>query len=82
MYVHGQWNAVCDRCGNEYKARQLRREWTGLRVCSGAGTLNCYEPRHPQDFVRGKADRQTPPWTRPEQPDVFLAPGDVTPDDL
>lgn len=81
-YEHGQWNAICDRCGFKYKSRQIRREWTGLRVCSGADTNNCWEPRHPQDFVRGKADRQNPPWTRPEGAEVFLNPGDVTPEDL
>lgn len=30
-----------------------------------------WEPRQPQDFVRGVADYQAPPWTRPEQGDVF-----------
>lgn len=81
-YVHGTYLAICDRCGNEFLARQLRLEWNGLRTCSGAGTLNCFEQRQPQDFVKGKADRQTPPWTRPEPPDVFVSPGDITPDDL
>lgn len=70
-YEHGQWNAVCDRCGFEYKARHLRKEWTGLMVCHGAGTNGCWEVRHPQDFVKGRPDRQAPPWTRPEPPDVF-----------
>ena len=71
-YEHGQWNVICDRCGSEYKARQLRMEWTGLRVCSGPLTRNCWEPRHPQDFVRGVKDPQAPPWTRPEAADTFL----------
>ena len=31
----------------------------------------CWEPRQPQDFVRGVADYQAPPFTRPEQSDVF-----------
>lgn len=71
-YEHGQWNAVCDRCGFEYKARQLRQEWTGLRVCCGPGTNGCFETRHPQEFLKGVKDDQTPPWTRPEPPDTFL----------
>jgi hypothetical protein len=33
----------------------------------------CWEPRHPQDFVRVKVDHQTPPWTRPEAADTFVA---------
>lgn len=71
-YRHGSWLAVCHRCGFEYLAHQLAKEWTGLRVCCGPGTNGCFEPRHPQDFVRGKADRQAPPWTSPKPPDVFV----------
>lgn len=41
-------------------------------VCDGPGTNYCWEPRHPQDFVRGVKDKQTPPWVRPEPPDTFL----------
>jgi hypothetical protein len=81
MYVKGQWNACCDRCGSEYKSGKLRKEWTGLMVCSGPGTNNCWEERHPQDFVSGKADRQAPPWVRPEPPDVFITPGPINVDD-
>lgn len=73
-YKHGQWAVICDRCGFRFHSGQLRREWTGLRVCSGAATNNCWEPRHPQDFVRGKADRQAPPWVRPEPEDNESAP--------
>lgn len=69
-YEHGQWNVICARCGFKYKARQLRMEWTGLRVCSGTGTNGCWEPRHPQDHVRGRKDKQTPEWVQPEPADV------------
>jgi hypothetical protein len=31
-----------------------------------------WEPRQPQDFVRGVADKQAPPWARPEASDEFL----------
>lgn len=81
-YAHGKWNAICDRCGFEYKSDQLRKEWNNLRTCSGPGTNDCWEIRQPQEFVRGKPDRQAPPWTRPEQPDVFLQPNQVSRDDL
>lgn len=81
-YVKGSWNAICDRCGFEYKSHQLRHEWTGLMVCYGGGTTGCYEERHPQDFVRGRRDKQSVPWSRPEGEDVFLDPNDVTEDDL
>ena len=72
MYEKGQWLATCDRCGRAYKAKKLRLEWTGLRTCSGSGTTGCWEPRHPQDSVRGVADKQVPPWTRPEGPPRFV----------
>ena len=81
-YKSGQWLVLCDRCGFRYHSPQLRREWNGLRTCSGGGTNNCFEERQPQDFVKGRKDQQSPKWTRPEADDVFLAPGDVTPDDL
>jgi hypothetical protein len=32
----------------------------------------CFETRQPQDFVRGVADYQAPPFTRPEQSDQFI----------
>ena len=67
-YAPGEWNAVCDRCGFEYKSSELKRTWDGLMVCS-----KDWEPRHPQDFVRGVKDPQSVPWTRDEGPDVFTA---------
>lgn len=79
-FVLGAWKAVCDRCGKRLKSHDLRKEWTGLRVCS-----SCWEPRHPQDFVKGRVDRQAPPWVRPEQPEIDVSPGsgnEVSADDL
>jgi len=79
-YEAGQWNALCDRCGFKYKACQLRKEWTGLRVCQ-----ECWEPRHPQDHVRGKKDHQAPPWVRPDDDGTDVSPGsgnEVSRDDL
>ena len=78
----GQWRVICDRCGFKYWSGQLRKEWTGLMVCMGGDTNDCWEPRHPQDFVRGKKDRQAPPWTRPEGEDVFHVAGSISRDDL
>jgi hypothetical protein len=68
----GQWKAQCDRCGFWHKSRALRVEWNGLRVCGA-----CWEPRHPQESLRGKADIQAPPWVRPatDGPDVTLETG-------
>lgn len=82
VYVKGQWNAICDQCGFEYKSAQIRLQWNGLRTCCGPDTNGCWEPRHPQEFVKGKADKQAPPWTRPEPPEINVGPGDVKAEDL
>lgn len=66
-YEPGDWRASCDVCGRDYKAGSLKKRWDGLMVCS-----DDWEPRHPQDFVRAKADKQTPPWTRPASSDAFV----------
>ena len=68
--------AICDRCGQQYKFLQLKKEWNGLEVCP-----ECYEPKHPQlDPSYHAADAQALPFTRParEEPvTVFAgAPGD------
>ena len=66
-YLRGSWNAICDLCGRQYKAGELQRNWKGQMVCSYD-----YEPRHPQDFVRGVKESSGLPWSRPEGPDTFL----------
>lgn len=84
-YVRGQWNAICDRCGFQYKSGRLRKEWTGLMVCSGADTNECWESRHPQESIKAKADRQAPPWVRPDSEGADVSPGsgnEVSGDDL
>ena len=72
-YLHGSSNAVCDRCGFKYKRRDMRKEWTGSYACYGGNTNNCWEPRNAQDFVKGRFDKQTPPWVRPETTENFVA---------
>lgn len=66
-YVHGDWNAICDRCGFQYKASALKEEWTGHVVCK-----HCWEPRHPQTLLRVKEDNPNTPWARPEPADTFV----------
>jgi hypothetical protein len=51
-YIAGQHWVVCHRCGFDYYVRDIKVEWTGAFVCEG-----CWEPRHPQDYVRGKRDK-------------------------
>lgn len=67
-YTPGDWNAICDRCGRAFKASQMRKTWDNLYTCRP-----CWEPRHPQDFVKGKQERPMPPWVRP-RPDPFADP--------
>ena len=66
-YDRGDWKALCDVCGREYKASQLQQRWDGLMCCR-----DDWEIRQPQDFVRGVADNQLAPWTRPEPIDSFV----------
>jgi hypothetical protein len=63
---NGGWNVICDACGRQFKDSELQLRWDGLMVCSGD-----WEPRQPQDFVHGVADKQAPPFTRAEQQDTF-----------
>ena len=59
------WN-ICDRCGFAKRTSELRETWEGLIVCE-----EDWEPRQPQDLVRGVKDNQAPVGlTRPEPEDV------------
>ncbi len=76
-YRSGDHYVICDVCGFKLHASATQKRWDGLRVCRAD-----YESRHPQDYVRGRRDRQRVPDPRPEQPDVFLNENDVTADSL
>ena len=66
--VLGQWNAVCDRCGLEFKSSSLKKEWTGLMVCD-----KCFEPRHPSTLFNPTTREGSIPWSTPEPADVFVS---------
>lgn len=51
----GDYWVVCDRCGFDYRNSQIKVQWDGLTVCN-----RCWEPRHPQDFVRAVKDTIAP----------------------
>lgn len=72
-YRSGGHYVICDSCGFKMRASEVRKRWDGLIVCR-----DDWETRHPQDFVKGKRDRQAVPNGRPEPPDTFIDPGDVT----
>lgn len=68
-YIPGDPWKICDRCGFAYRASQTFKTWDGLYVCS-----EDFETRHPQDFVRGRKDRQNVPGARPEPVDNIIGP--------
>jgi hypothetical protein len=67
VWNNGCWNVICDVCGRQYKNNELQMRWDGLMVCGGD-----WEPRQPQDFVHGVADKIAPPFARPEQSYSFI----------
>jgi hypothetical protein len=66
---------ICDRTGFRVMPGTLRKQWDGLLV-----RAESYDARHPQDFVRGRAEHPKGS-KRPEQADVFIT-EQVTADDL
>lgn len=60
-FKKGDWNAICDGCGFEYKASELRKTWDGRRVCK-----KDWESQHPSEFARAVAEDTSVPWTRQE----------------
>ncbi len=65
-YLPGSWNAICWSCGRKYKAAELWKRWKGNWVCR-----SCWEPRHPQEFVRDAPTETAPPWVQPPGEDTF-----------
>lgn len=72
-FKSGEYNAICDVCGFKRKDNQLIPRWDGLMVCSPIVKQGCWEPRHPQDFIRPIPDQKALPWTRPENIDLFVS---------
>lgn len=69
LYRIGEFRRICDVCGFDFPASKTFKRWDGLMVCASD-----FETRHPQDFVRGRMDRQRVPEPRPEATDVFVGP--------
>ena len=51
-YVSGSHWAVCDSCSFVFRAEELRETWDGRWVDD-----DCFEVRHPQDFLRIKPEQ-------------------------
>jgi hypothetical protein len=60
-YKPGDHWKICDVCGFRCRSSETRKRWDGLITCEAD-----WEPRHPQDFVRGRVDNQNVPNPRPE----------------
>jgi len=63
----GDSNAICDTCGFKYKHSDLRMDWRGLMLCD-----KCWEPRHPQEFLRGIPDNPKQENPRPDPNPVYV----------
>ncbi len=65
-YKERDWNITCDSCGKKLKASHTRHRWDGFIVCD-----SCWEPRHSQDFIKVKYDKQEVPFSRRPQ-ELFI----------
>jgi hypothetical protein len=61
-YIPGDHWMICDECGLRYRRSQVLERWDGFLVCK-----KDWEPRHPQEFVRGRVDKIAVKNPRPEQ---------------
>ena len=62
-YIKGQWNVICDRCGQKIKSSKTRKDGynAGLIVCN-----KCWDRRPPgEDPVHLPKDSQPVPGARP-----------------
>jgi len=66
-YSHGQWKMTSDRSGQAFLNSDIKTEWTGLKVAKHE-----WEPRHPQEYVRGVVDDYAVRDARP-RPDLLSA---------
>jgi len=77
-YVPGDYFVTCDISGFKARYSETKLTWDNLLV-----RADMYEPRQPQDFVRGRtediaAENPRSVWESP----TFIDVGDVTQDDL
>ena len=60
FFISGEWNLTCDVCSKKIKAHEAKTRWDGFIVCG-----DCFENRHPQDFVKAQTDKISVPFQRP-----------------
>lgn len=68
-YRPGSFYRVDDRTGFPQRAERTRKQWNDLIVDE-----RVWEPRQPQDLVKGVKDDQTVPEARPLAPAVYVGP--------
>ena len=64
-FAEGDWNAACAECGRKFKASELIQLPPGV---AGSGLYVCrahWNPRQPQDYVRGIQENPQAPWVQP-----------------
>ena len=71
-YKPGDWYILCDDCHKKIHGSTAKQRWDGFYVCK-----DCWNPRHPQDFIKGRKETITPPFTRPRPSDVFVSTCDL-----
>ena len=76
-YKPGDNYFLCPVCGFKVRVSKGRMRWDKVFVC-----LDCWEPRHPQEMVRARADKIKPDISVPEPTDTFIEVTDITVDDL
>lgn len=76
MFKPGDHFVICDRSGEKVLRSECVKEWNGFIV-----KREYSESRHPLDFQKPPRAERAVKYTRPTN-DIFLNPGDVTPNDL
>lgn len=76
-FILGDSKACCDCCGFDYKLSQLRKRWDGAMVCD-----KDWEPRHPQDSLKARPERNNVKNARTEPAPRYLEANEITAADL
>lgn len=76
-FILGDSNAICDCCGFKFKQSDLRKRWDNAMVCRAD-----WEPRHPQDMIKARPERNNVKDARPEPAYRFVSVNEITADDL
>jgi hypothetical protein len=61
--------AICDRCGQQYKLKELKKLFVNGRQVNTKVCPTCWEPDHPQNLL-GKYPVRDPQALRDPRPDA------------